>query len=137
MTSFIKTNKLVEDIKVQYKEHQIKEISVIFNTQRVHSSEFGRYVRPVCLIVEFEDDTKKERLENPDYFFNIPQSLNYIIDMIKEQYAAILINPNDPRLYKENVIYYNKALAVIRNPKLIDELKEVENKSIQIIEYAF
>ena len=53
------------------------------------------------------------------------------------RHLLLLENPNDPRLYKENVIYYNKALAVIRNPKLIDELKEVENKSIQIIEYAF
>ena len=138
MTTFIKTNKLVSDLTLKYYNKSIKEISVIFNTQHLHQSEYGRYVKPICVIIEFEGDNVKERIENPDYYFNIPNTLNYIVDAIKaSHYAAVLIDPNDPKTYKENSIYYNKALAVIRNPKLIKELEAMEQKQIVILEYTF
>lgn len=138
MTTFIKTNKLVSDLTLKYLGKTIKEISVIFNTHNLHQSEYGRYVKPICIVVEFEGDNVKERIENPDYYFNIPSTLNYIVDAIKaSHYAAILIDPTDPKTYKEDAIYYNKALAVIRNPKLIKELEEMEQKQIVILEYSF
>ena len=136
MTSFIKTNKLVEELTSKYQDKSIKEISIVFNTHRIHTSEFGKYIKPICIIIEF-DSEEKDKIENPDYFFNLPQSLDYIIDLVREQYAAILINPNEPQTYKENSIYYNRALAVIRNPKTVNELKEIENKTISFIEYSF
>ena len=100
-------------------------------------SEYGRYVKPICIFVKFEDEDSKTRVEMDECFFNIPQSLDYIVDVIKERYAAIEIDPRDPKNYKEDKIFYNKALSVIRNPRLVSELEEIEKESISLKEFTF
>ena len=137
MLSFVKINHLVEDVKALYPNEEIKQIAVVFNTKHLRNSQYGRYVKPICLFVDIEGRKEKERVDNPEYYFNIPGSLDYIIDSVKEKYGAIQIDPMDPKVFKEDNLYYNRALAVIRNPKLIQEISEVEASGYSVSEFCF
>ena len=139
MSSFLKTNTLVDSIKEKFPNDKIESISVVFNTNHIMKSDYGRYIKPVCVFIKNEGEDSRTRIDQDEneVFFNIPQSLDYIVDMIKEKYAAIEIDPREARIYKDDKIFYTKALAVIRNPKLISELEDIEKDSISIKEFTF
>ena len=139
MSSFLKTNTLVDSIKEKFPNNKIESISVVFNTNHIMKSDYGRYVKPICLFIKNEGEDSRTRIDQDEneVFFNIPQSLDYIVDMIKEKYAAIEIDPREARIYKDDKVFYTKALAVIRNPKLIAELEEIEKDSISVKEFTF
>ena len=139
MSSFLKTNTLVDSIKEKFPNNKIESISVVFNTNHIMKSDYGRYIKPICLFIKNEGEDSRTRIDQDEneVFFNIPQSLDYIVDMIKEKYAAIEIDPREARIYKDDKVFYTKALAVIRNPKLIAELEEIEKDSISVKEFTF
>ena len=139
MSSFLKTNTLVDSIKEKFPNNKIESISVVFNTNHIMKSDYGRYVKPICLFIKNEGEDSRTRIDQDEneVFFNIPQSLDYIVDMVKEKYAAIEIDPREARIYKDDKVFYTKALAVIRNPKLISELEEIEKDSISVKEFIF
>ena len=139
MSSFLKTNTLVDSIKEKFPNDKIESISVVFNTNHIMKSDYGRYIKPICVFIKNEGEDSRTRIDQDEneVFFNIPQSLDYIVDMIKEKYAAIEIDPREARIYKDDKIFYTKALAVIRNPKLISELEDIEKDSISIKEFTF
>ena len=139
MSSFLKANSLVDSIKEKFPNDKVESISVVFNTNHIMKSDYGRYVKPICVFIKNEGEDSRTRIDQDEneVFFNIPQSLDYIVDMIKEKYAAIEIDPREARIYKDDKIFYTKALAVIRNPKLISELEEIEKDSISVKEFIF
>ena len=139
MLNFLKANSLVDSIKEKFPNNKIESISVVFNTNHIMKSDYGRYVKPICLFIKNEGEDSRTRIDQDEneVFFNIPQSLDYIVDMIKEKYAAIEIDPREARIYKDDKVFYTKALAVIRNPKLIAELEEIEKDSISVKEFTF
>ena len=139
MSSFLKTNTLVDSIKEKFPNNKIESISVVFNTNHIMKSDYGRYVKPICVFIKNEGEDSRTRIDQDEneVFFNIPQSLDYIVDMVKEKYAAIEIDPREARIYKDDKVFYTKALAVIRNPKLIAELEEIEKDSISVKEFIF
>ena len=139
MSSFLKANSLVDSIKEKFPNDKVESISVVFNTNHIMKSDYGRYVKPICVFIKNEGEDSRTRIDQDEneVFFNIPQSLDYIVDMIKEKYAAIEIDPREARIYKDDKIFYTKALAVIRNPKLISELEDIEKDSISIKEFTF
>ena len=151
MSSFLKANSLVDSIKEKFPNDKIESISVVFNTNHIMKSDYGRYIKPICVFIKNEGEDSRTRIDQDEnevffnipqsleneVFFNIPQSLDYIVDMIKEKYAAIEIDPREARIYKDDKIFYTKALAVIRNPKLISELEDIEKDSISIKEFTF
>ena len=139
MSSFLKANSLVDSIKEKFPNDKIESISVVFNTNHIMKSDYGRYIKPICLFIKNEGEDSRTRIDQDEneVFFNIPQSLDYIVDMVKEKYAAIEIDPREARIYKDDKVFYTKALAVIRNPKLIAELEEIEKDSISVKEFTF
>ena len=139
MSSFLKTNTLVDSIKEKFPNDKIESISVVFNTNHIMKSDYGRYIKPVCVFIKNEGEDSRTRIDQDEneVFFNIPQSLDYIVDMVKEKYAAIEIDPREARIFKDDKVFYTKALAVIRNPKLIAELEEIEKDSISVKEFIF
>lgn len=141
ISQFVKSSRLVEEMIERYEDNIISEVSVIFNIKHIRSSLFGKFVKPLLTVIK--GDGLKERIENPDYFFNIPESLTAIIEDMKDtyKYLVITIDCSNKKVYKDKedneYVYYDKSISVIRNPKLIEDIEEIQKKSIIINEYTF
>ena len=108
MSSFLKTNTLVDSIKEKFPNDKIESISVVFNTNHIMKSDYGRYIKPICLFIKNEGEDSRTRIDQDEneVFFNIPQSLDYIVDMVKEKYAAIEIDPQEKLGYIRMIRYF-------------------------------
>ena len=136
MASFSKINDIVNACSNM---EELKTVSIIFNSHRIRSSKFGKYVRPVRIGYVYNGD-KKDNVDNPDYYVNIPPSLEDIIDGQSEKYLAIVIDPKDKKEYPQpdgtTRIVYEKGIGIVRNPVATKQLEDIEKQAYQIFEYV-
>ncbi len=129
MEPFIRINDLVA------KHEGVKEISIIFNKNRIKTLKFGKVVRPITIQYLYSKD-KKETDDDIQFLMNIPSTLEDVININGTDYSAIIVKADVKKEYK-GVEYYDKGLQVIRNPVIIKELEEKEKLQYQVEEFSF
>jgi hypothetical protein len=128
MEPFLKVNELVSS------HPNVVEISIIFNKLRIKNTKVGKCVKPITIQYLYEGDTK-EMDEQINSMINIPKSLEDIIDISGTKYCAMVVNCRNKKEFN-GVVYYDKGLAVIRNPVIEKEIEDREKSQFQVSEFS-
>ena len=135
MITFSKINEIVNSCR---NLEELNTVAIVFNSHRVKSSKYGKYVRPVRITYTYKND--REHVDNPDYYVNIPASLEDVFEGQSEKYLAIVVDVNEKKEYPQPDgtirVSYDKGIGLVRNPVAIKQLEDVEKQAYQIFEYV-
>lgn len=136
MASFNKINDIVSACS---NFEDLSTVSIVFNSHHVKTSKYGKYIRPVRITYNYKDN-KREHVDNPDYYVNIPVSLEDVFEGQSEKYLAIVVDVNEKKEYTQPdgtvKVSYDKGIGLVRNPVAIKQLEDVEKQAYQIFEYV-
>ena len=136
MSSFSKINDIINSCP---NLEELNTVAIVFNPRHVKSSKYGKYTRPVRITYNYAND-KKEHVDNPDYYVNMPASLEDVFEAQTEKYLAIVVDVKDKKEFPQPDgtvrVSYDKGIGLVRNPVAVKQLEDIEKQAYQFFEYV-